>query len=142
MLHSKYLFLFFDSFAASLILPIRSEMAVYAMSIFGQYNSHLVFLITLSASVCGSLFGWFVGKKLQFLKRTKALINKNAEIKNAEKKWDKYVVWLLVFSPLKIIGNPLSLLAGFFGTSFRKFFSLIFVSKSIYYFWLVYFSGL
>jgi membrane protein YqaA with SNARE-associated domain len=141
MLHSNYLFLFFDSFASALILPIRSEMVVYAMSIFGQYNSHLIFLITLSASVSGSLLTWFLGKKLQFLKNTGALKNKNSEIKNAEGKWDKYVVWLLIFSPLKILGNPLSLLAGFLNTSFRKFFCLIFVSKFIYYFWIIYFSN-
>ncbi len=142
MPHSNYLFLFFDSFAAALVPPIRSEVAVYAMLIFKKYNSHLIFLITFAASVLGSLLDWFVGRKLQFLKKTPALKNKNAEMKNAEEKWDKYVVWLLIFSPLKILGNPLSLLAGFLDTSFKKFFCLIFISKFIYYFWLIYFSNL
>jgi membrane protein YqaA with SNARE-associated domain len=138
----NYLFLFFDSFTSALILPIRSEAAVYAMFIFKKYNPHLIFVITLSASVCGSLVNWFLGKKLQFLKKTEALKNKNVEMKNAEEKWNKYVIWLLIFSPLKILGNPLSLLAGFLNTSFKKFFCLILMSKFIYYFWLIYFSNL
>jgi membrane protein YqaA with SNARE-associated domain len=140
MLNSNYLFLFFDSFLAALILPIRSEMAVYAMFIFTQYDVNLVFIIAFCASVCGSLVSWLVGKKLQFLKNTKALNNKATQIKNAEVKWNKYVFWLLFFSPLKILGNPLSLLAGFLNTDFKKFFRIIFFSKFIYYYWLIYLS--
>ncbi len=142
MLYSNYFFLFLDSFLSALILPIRSEVAVYAMFIFKKYNPHLIFLIALSASVCGSLVNWFLGRKLQFLKESVALKKKRREIKNAQEKWDKYVVWLLIFSPLKVLGNPLSLLAGFLNTGFKKFFYLIFISKFIYYFWLIYFSNL
>ncbi|MES2678204.1 MAG: VTT domain-containing protein [Pseudomonadota bacterium] len=138
----NYVFLFFDSLIAALILPIRSEVAIYAMLIFKKYNQHLIFLIVLCASVLGSLINWFIGKKLQILKQSKALKNKAAEMQNAELKWNKYLVWLLIFSPLKILGNPLSLLAGFLNTSFRKFLTIIFLSKFIYYFWLIYFSNL
>lgn len=109
------------------------------MSIFGNYNPHLIFIITLLASVLGSSVNWFIGKKLQFLKQTEGLKHKEKELKNAEEKWNKYVVWLLLFSPLKILGNPLSLLAGFLNTSFKKFFAIILFGKFIYYFWLVYF---
>ena len=137
---ANYLFLFFDSFVSALIFPIRGEMAVYAMIIFKKYNPHLIFIITVAASISGSLITWLVGNKLQFLKQSTALKHKAAEIKNAENKWNKYVVWLLIFSPLKILGNPMSLLAGFLNTDFKKFFLIIFASKFCYYFWLIYFS--
>ncbi len=135
----NYLFLFFDSLIAALILPVRSEAAIYAMLIFKKYNPHLIFIIVLSASVLGSLINWWLGKKLQILKQSVALKNKAAEIQNAEIKWNKYLVWLLLFSPLKILGNPLSLLAGFLSTKLKKFLTIIFFSKFIYYFWLIYF---
>ena len=141
-LSANYFLLFSDSLIAALILPVRSEAAIYAMVIFKQYNQHLIFFITLFASVLGSLINWWIGTKLQILKRTTALKNKATEIQNAEIKWDKYLVWLLLLSPLKILGNPLSLLAGFLNTNFKKFLTIIFLSKFIYYFWLIYFSDL
>ncbi len=141
-LSANYLFLFFDSLTSALIIPIRSESAVYAMTIFGKYSPHLIFIIVLSASVFGSIINWFIGKKLQFLKQSFALKNKEEEIKNAEQKWNKYIIWLLIFSPLKILGNPLSLMSGFLNTRITKFLTIILLSKSIYYFWLIYYSNL
>ena len=141
-IYAAYLFLFFDSITSALILPIKSEIAIYAMLIFKKYNHHLIFIIALSASILGSVINWWLGKKLQILKRSAALKNKDAEIKNAQEKWNKYLIWLLLFSPLKILGNPLSLLAGFLNTSLKKFLAIIFLSKFIYYFWLIYLSDL
>ena len=136
----NYFLLFIDSLTAALILPVKSEIVVYALLVFKKYDHNLIFAIVLLASVLGSLFNWWLGKKLQFLKHTKPLKNKIAELANAEKKWNKILVWMLIFSPLKIIGNPLSLMAGFLNTGFKKFFIIIFASKFIYYFWLIFFS--
>lgn len=141
-LSANYLFLFFDSLTSALIPPIRSEVAVYAMLIFQKYNQHLIFIITLLASVLGSYINWWLGKKLQFLKRSPVFKNKAKEIKNAEEKWNKYIVFMLLFSALKILGNPLSLLAGFLNTKLKKFLLLVFIGKFCYYFWLIYFSNI
>ncbi len=136
----NYLFLFFDSLTAALILPVRSEMAIHALVVFQGSNPHIIFITALFASIVGSSINWWIGKKLRFLKQSEALKHKAKEMKNAEEKWDKYLVWMLIFSPLKILGNPLSLLAGFLNTSFKKFLAIIFAGKFIYYFWLVYFN--
>jgi membrane protein YqaA with SNARE-associated domain len=136
----NYLFLFFDSLTAAIILPIRNEMAIYALLVFQKQNPHLIFIVALLASTLGSSINWWIGKKLQAFKKTAALKNKKEEINDAEKKWDKYLVWMLLLAPLKIIVNPLSVLAGFLNTDFKKFLIIIFASKFIYYFWIVNFS--
>ncbi|MFT6106988.1 MAG: membrane protein YqaA with SNARE-associated domain [Rickettsiales bacterium] len=136
----NYLFLFFDSLNSATILPIHNEMAIHALLAFDKQNSYLIFIVTLLASTFGSSINWFIGKKLQYFKKTSSLKNKKPQINDAEKKWDKYLVWMLLLAPLKIIINPLSVLAGFLNTGFKKFLIIIFASKFIYYSWIVNFS--
>jgi membrane protein YqaA with SNARE-associated domain len=136
-LFDSYLFLFFDSLVAAILLPIRSESAVHAMIIFNQYNPYLIFIITLSASSLGSMVNWWVGKKLIFLQNKDFLKGKKPQIKHAELKWDRYIIWSLIFASLKIFGNPMSLLAGFLRTSIKKFLLLIVSGKAIYYIYLI-----
>ena len=142
ILFSNYWALFLDSFKAALVLPFASESAFYAMLIFKKHNPYLIFIITLFASVLASIINWYLGYKLQFLKHTKALKDKAAEMAGAEKKWDKYLVWFLLFASFKTLGNPFAVLAGFLRTNFKKFLLLIFIGKFSYYFWWVYFSNL
>ena len=134
----NYLFLFFDSLISSVILPIRTETAVHVMSISGLYNNYLIFIIVSISSILGSIINWEIGQKLIFLQKTKILIKYKTQIEEAEIKWNKYVIWMLLFSSLKILGNPLSLLAGFLRSNFKKFLVIIVIGKVIYYFHLIF----
>jgi membrane protein YqaA with SNARE-associated domain len=133
-----YLFLFFDSFFANFILCFSNEMAAKLVIIFGNYNRFLVFIVTLSGSILGLTANFTIGRYLTFLKDTGFLKNKSAEIANAEIKWNKFVVWLLLFSFISAIANPLSLIAGFLRTNFKKFLSLILIGKFSYYLLLIF----
>lgn len=130
---NSYLLLFFDSFESAFILTPQSESAIYAMVIFKEYNSYLIFIIASSASILGSIVNWWIGKKLIFLKQSRIFKHRTKEIEHAEKKWNQFVVWTLLFSFIKIIGNPFALLAGFLNTRFNKFLLLITVGKLVYY---------
>lgn len=134
----NYLFLFFDSLTAAIILPIKTEAAVHVMSISGLYNNYLIFIIATISSTLGSIINWKIGQILIFLKQTKVLIKHKTQIEEAEVKWNKYVIWMLLFSSLKILGNPLSLLAGFLRSGFGKFFTIIIFGKIAYYFYLIF----
>lgn len=134
----SYLFLFFDSLTSAIILPIKAEMAVQAMSISGLYNQYLIFIIATISSVLGSLINWKIGQSLIFLQNTKILIKYKTQIAEAEIKWNKYVIWMLLFSSLKILGNPLALLAGFLRSNFKKFLMIVIFGKMVYYFHLIF----
>ena len=133
-----YLFLFFDSFFASFILCFSNEMVSKLMITIGNYNHYLVFIIALSGSVCGLSTNWLIGRYLTFLKNTDFFKKKSAEILNAEIKWNKFLVWMLLFAFINAIANPLSLLAGFLKTNFKNFFALILIGKSSYYLLLIF----
>lgn len=136
----SYLFLFCDSFFSALILPPRSEMVVKLLSTFSGYNIYLVFVLALSASVLGSLSNWWIGKYFLFLRSTNFFQTKQKELAEAEKKWRKFLVWILLFSWLDVIGSPLSVMAGFLKTDLKKFLLLILIGKILYYSLLIFYD--
>ncbi len=134
----SYFFLFCDSLFSALILPPRSEMVVKLMLTLGGRNIYAVFLLALSASVLGSLINYWVGRYFTFLRATEFFKNKAAEIANSEKKWEKFLVWILLFSWLDVIGAAFAVMAGFFRTDVKKFLFLVLVGKFFYYLLLVF----
>ncbi len=133
-----YLFLFFDSFFANLILCFSNEMAAKIMITIGNYNHYLVFIIAISGAIAGLSINFLIGKYLALLKTAKIFKKKAIEIANAEVKWNKFLVWMLLFSFISAISNPLSLIAGFLKTDFKKFLALIFIGKFSYYLLLIF----
>ncbi|MBM5781803.1 MAG: DedA family protein [Pelagibacterales bacterium] len=136
----SYFFLFCDSFFSALILPPRDEMAVKLLTIFGNHNNYFIFSLAFLGSVGGSLVNYLIGKYFLFLRKSDFFINKEKEIANAENKWNKYFIYLLLVSWISAIGNPFAVLCGFFRSNIYKFLSLVIISKFYYYFLLVFFD--
>ncbi len=136
----SYFFLFCDSFFSALILPPRDEMVVKLLTIFGNHNYYLIFSLAFFGSICGSLLNYFIGKYFLFLRKSDFFLNKEKEIANAENKWNKYFIYLLLISWISAIGNPFAVLCGFFRSNIYKFLSLVTFSKFYYYFLLVFFD--
>ena len=66
----------------------------------------------------------------------------NKIIIKAEDHFKKYGVWSLLFSWLPIIGDPLTLVAGYLKVPFWIFCVLVFLGKAARYFFIVqFFSG-
>ncbi len=129
-----YSHLFIDSLFASLILPIRSEMMFHAMVIFDEFDSFLIFLTALLASITGLAINWRIGKALIFLKKSQAFKDKDKEIKKVETIWNKYVIWLLPIAVFNSIGPVLCLFSGFFRTNIAYLIILTAIGKTAYYY--------
>lgn len=135
---NHYLFLFFDSFFANFVLCFSNEMAIKLMIVLGNYDHYLVFITALAGAISGLSVDFLIGKYLTFIKKIKFLQKKSAEITDAEIKWNKFLVWMLLFCFISAIANPLALIAGFLKTNFKKFLALILVGKVSYYSLLVF----
>lgn len=136
----SYSFLFLDSFFSALILPPRSEMAVHLMRIISGYNLYLVSSIAILSSTLGSIVNWWIGKSFLFARKAQFFKNKSEEINESERKWNKFLVYILLFSWINVIGNPFAVLAGFLRTDFKKFTILILIGKITYYCILVFYG--
>jgi len=113
-------------------------MVVKVMVALRTYNSYLIFTFALFASVLGSSANWLIGKYFTFLRHTDFFKKKLEEIAKAEKKWHKFLVWILLFSWLDVIGTPFAVMAGFFKTNLKKFLLLVFLGKLFYYYLLIF----
>lgn len=136
----SYFYLFCDSFFSALILPPRTEMVVKLMTTFAGYSFYLIFSLALLASICGSLANYFIGKYFTFLRHSNFFLGKEKEIAQAEIKWNKYLIYVLLISWISAVGNPFALLCGFFRSNIYKFLFLISFSKFYYYLLLVFFD--
>jgi membrane protein YqaA with SNARE-associated domain len=134
----SYFFLFCDSFFASLILTPKSEMVVKLMTVFSGFNIYFVFFLALFGSVLGSFANFFIGRYFLFLHKTEFFKKHLKEITKAEEKWHKFLVYILILSPITAVGNPFTTLAGFFKTKITKFLLLVGISKFFYYYLLVF----
>jgi len=130
--------LFFDSFFAALALTMSNEMVAQLMTIIPGYNIYLVFVLALLGSVAGSVVNWQIGKCFLFLHKTNFFRNKSEEILKAQEKWQKFLIYILLFSWIAAIGGPFAILAGFFKTKLKQFLLLVLSGKFIFYFLLVF----
>ena len=129
-----YLSLFLDTFLASLVLPVKSEMVLPAMLIFNAYDKYLVLAVALAGSVIALLINWQIGKFFSFIKRMDMFADKEEEIIKIENFWNKYVIWFLpVATFFGAIGPILCLFSGFFRVRFWYLLPLIICGRAIYY---------
>lgn len=129
-----YLFLFFDSFSSSIILPIRSEMVFDAMIAFNNYNIYLVFLIAFCASILGLLINYVIGKLLTLLKKTEIFKGDQNNLLKIQNFWNKYLIWFLPIMAFYSLGAIFCLFCGFFNSKLRYLIPLIALGRFAYYF--------
>lgn len=126
-----YLTLFFTAFISATLLPMGSE-AVLIYDINEGYNiPALLFFATLGNSL-GSLVNYFIGLKgEQYLEQKKHLDGK--KVQKYKKLFDKYGGYSLLMSWAPIIGDPITLIAGVFKYSIKKFIIIVVLAKFLRY---------
>jgi membrane protein YqaA with SNARE-associated domain len=137
-LFESLLYLFFDSFFASLILPPRSEMVVKIMVSLKLFSPFIIFIISYLASIVGLSANYFIGRYFNFLNKSNFFSANQKKIVAANHKWQKYFIWFLLFAWIDVIGATFSFLAGFFKTKYQKFLLLILSAKFLYYYLLIF----
>ena len=73
---------------------------------------------------------WVLGQKFEQLKSKKWFPVTASQLERATKWFQRFGVWSLLFSWLPIIGDPITLAAGFFGVRFRLFLTLVAIAKT------------
>ncbi|OGQ96981.1 MAG: hypothetical protein A2521_11645 [Deltaproteobacteria bacterium RIFOXYD12_FULL_57_12] len=123
-----YLMLFLVSFLAATLLPLGSEWLLAAMLLQDFAPLPVIAVATLGNTLgaCTTyLIGLYGGP---FLIRKLLRINEPAQ-QRAERFFQKYGVWALLFSWLPVVGDPLCLAGGLFRVPFSRFSLLVFIGK-------------
>ena len=103
--------LFIISFLASTLLPLGSEGAL-AIYIAQQNNIFVVVLVATIGNYLGSFVNYYIGLKGRNTVFHRIIKFSDSDIQKASNYFKKYGSWVLFFSWVPIIGDPLTFVAG------------------------------
>jgi membrane protein YqaA with SNARE-associated domain len=127
-----YLTLFISAFISATLLPSSSEVIMVAM-ITQNANLSLMWLIATLGNVLGSCVNYWLGLQLLRFKDKKWFPVSQKSLDKAQKQFNKYGVYSLLFAWLPIIGDPLTVIGGIFKVRFSTFVLLVTVGKGARY---------
>ncbi len=125
-----YFSLFISALLAATLLPAQSEGLLVGLILD---DSYLFWGLILAASVgntLGSLVNWWLGYHLQRFQGRRWFPFSATSIEKAGVQLRKYGLWSLLLSWMPIIGDPLTLVAGFLRVRFWTFLLLVALAKT------------
>ena len=126
-----YLSLFFVAFLSGSLLPMGSE-ALVIYDLKEGYNPTLIIIFASLGNTLGAVLNYFLGLKgEEFLEKRDYL--KGAKLSKAKERFKKYGAFALLLSPLPIIGDPITFVAGILKYDFKKFLLIVGIAKTLRY---------
>ena len=116
---------------AATLLPLGSE-ALLLYDLSHGYNPVLLILVATIGNTLGSIINYFLGYKgVDFLIQKKYVNPK--QLQKATDTFKKYGAYSLLLSPMPIIGDPITFVAGVLKYDFKKFAGVVFLAKGVRY---------
>ena len=135
----SYFGLFLASFLAATLLPFSSEVLLGVLLNQG-FNPCFVLFAATSGNVLGAVVNYGLGAFGGRLILHKFWRMKEPEIQKAEKRFQKFGVFSLLFAWVPVVGEPLAVAAGVLHINFTVFLLLVSLGKLLRYiliFWMV-----
>ena len=137
-----YLQLLLFSFLAATFLPFSSEVILTTMYLSKNFNIFILLIVASIGNISGSLFNWYLGKKILIFKDKKWFPISDDRLKKSEKFFQKYGVWSLLLAWVPIIGDPLTMIAGVLRIKLIVFLIFVSISKISRYVFIIYLAKL
>jgi membrane protein YqaA with SNARE-associated domain len=128
-MNGGYITLFFSALGAATILPFSSEAVLIALLQSGEYDTSLLIASASAGNISGSIINWILGFQLLKLKQRPWFPFNERGIERASQQFRRYGVLSLLLAWVPLIGDPLTLIAGFFKTPFLLFLLLVSIGK-------------
>lgn len=127
----SYLILFISAFGAATLLPFYSEVVL--IGLLNRENAVWVWLVATSGNTLGAAVNWVLGRYLTRFEDKAWFPFKAKNLHRAQKGFQKYGVWSLLFAWLPIGGDALTFIAGVMRVRFGIFFLLTGIGKGLRY---------
>ncbi|WP_105188674.1 YqaA family protein [Pseudoalteromonas sp. T1lg48] len=128
-----YLSLFLSAFIAATLLPSSSELMLSAMVVKGGFSLSLLWLSATCGNVLGSCVNYALGTQVtRFADRKWFPVSAKA-MARAQRQFNRFGVYSLLFAWLPVVGDPLTLIGGVFRVRFGLFLLLVSIGKGTRY---------
>ena len=131
-----YITLFFIALISGSLFPLGSE-GVLIYDLKQGFNPLLLFLAASIGNTLGSVINYFLGLKGEEYLEKKGYIT-TKKLKSAKDRFKKYGAFALMLSPLPIIGDPITFIAGILKYNFKYFLIIVFFAKAIRYILIIF----
>jgi len=132
LLENGYPALLLLSFLASTLVPLGSEWLL-AVLLVNQFDPSLVIPVAAFGNTAGAVTTYAIGLwGGPYLIRRVLRISEDSQLR-AERYFNRYGSWALLFSWLPLLGDPLCLASGVLKTGFWRFVLLVALGKSLRY---------
>ena len=133
----SYLLLFGSSFLAATLLPFYSEVLLYALLREGGDPLMLVLVATLGNTL-GAVVNWLLGIYLLHFQDRRWFYFSRQQIETAQRWYQRYGFWSLLFAWMPIGGDALTLIGGIMKVRLWLFLLLVGTGKGLRYVSVVY----
>lgn len=137
---TSYLLLFASAFLAATILPFYSEVILFALLREGGDPFSLLVVATLGNTL-GAVVNWFLGLYLLHFQDRRWFYFSKAQIEKAQRWYQRYGFWSLLFAWLPIGGDALTLIAGIMRVRLWLFLVLVGSGKALRYIMVFYLTA-
>ena len=124
-----HLGLFLTAFVAATILPAQSEAALVAAILAGHYDPVGLVAAASLGNVGGSVVNWGLGRWARRFGERRWFPVGAAELERAGRWYARWGKWSLLLSWAPIIGDPLTVAAGFLREPLPVFVALVTLAK-------------
>ena len=136
---TAYLLLFASAFLAATILPFSSEVVLFSLLRDGGDPVALVVVATLGNTL-GSVVNWALGLYLLHFQDRRWFYFSRNQIEKAQRWYQRFGFWSLLFAWLPIGGDALTLIAGIMKLRLWLFLLLVGTGKGLRYISVVFIS--
>jgi len=100
------------------------------MLISERFDPWLLILVATGGNVLGSFLNWLMGRYLHGYRDRRWFPVSQAGLSRAERAFNRWGVWTLLLSWVPIIGDPLTIVAGFLRVPLKLFLPIVIVAKA------------
>jgi membrane protein YqaA with SNARE-associated domain len=132
-----YLLLFTSAFLAATVIPFYSEVILYALIRQGE-SAWLLISVASIGNTLGAAVNWVLGRFLLQYQERRWFYFKPEQVAKAQRWFQRYGVWSLLFAWLPIGGDALTFIAGVMRVRFMIFIVWVGFGKTCRYIVILY----
>ena len=124
----------------SAVLPVLKVVLLLALLQQG-YNPLWLFIAATTGNTLGSCVNWYLGLKLLQFQHKRWFPCSTTVLDKAQRQFQRFGSWCLLFAWLPLVGDPLTLIAGVLRVRFGLFLLLVLLGKAGRYALLIWFGN-
>ena len=134
---AAYALLFVVSLGAATILPLQSEAVLSGLLLTKAYPDWVLLVVATAGNTLGSLINWYLGRSLESFRHKRWFPVKPELLQKAQALYTRRGQWTLLLSWVPVIGDPLTVMAGFMQLPWLRFLAIVAPAKASRYLVLV-----